>query len=85
MDYIPKIAKQDLVHGEYYTGRCRNATVARWNAETQLFYHWRHKFGIKFVDEIKCPEDEPEYDVFVTHAVADAYETIPFPVDNQEK
>jgi len=65
-DYIPKILKENLEHGAYYKGRCRNAGIARWNAETQKFYHWRHKFGQWFIEEIRCPEDDQIYDVFVT-------------------
>lgn len=66
MDYTPKIKKEDLKHGHYYKGRCRNATVARWNAEKGCFIHWRTKYTFKFLEEIKCPEDEQYYDVFVT-------------------
>ena len=29
--------------------RWRNATVARWNAKEQRFYHWREKFGRIFI------------------------------------
>ena len=43
------IAKKDLKHGVYYYGTCRNASIARWNADDQLFYHWRNKFGLKFL------------------------------------
>lgn len=78
-DYTPKIAKKDLVHGTYYTGRCRNASVARWNGELGKFIHWRHKFGHKFLEEICHPEDEQYYDVFVVEAVCEnPEEEIPF-------
>lgn len=69
--YQPKIAKQDLVHGAYYEGRCRNATVARWNAERECFVHWRTKFGQRFIEEIRHPEDDQHYDVFVVERVLD--------------
>lgn len=69
MNYEPKIKKEDLVHGTYYQGRCRNAEVARWNADKQCFLHWRYKFGHYFIEEIRCPEDEKHFDVFVTSAV----------------
>jgi hypothetical protein len=65
MDYTPKIAKVDLEHGAYYAGRCRNANEARWNENKQCFVHWRTKFGSKFLEEIKHPEDEKHFDVFV--------------------
>ena len=77
MDYTPKIAKADLVHGAYYQGRCRNATIARWNADDEQFYHWRYKFGW-FVDKICHPEDEADFDVFVVEAVCEPEKEIPF-------
>lgn len=70
-DYTPKIAKADLEHGAYYAGRCRNATEARWNADKQCFIHWRTKFGNKFMEEIKHPEDETYYDVFIVEKKID--------------
>jgi len=62
----PILSKDKLVHGGYYKGRCRNATVARWNAEDQCFYHWREKFGRIYIETIKYPTDEQEpwWDVF---------------------
>lgn len=78
MDYTPKIAKKDLVHGAYYRGRCRNATVARWNSDDEQFYHWRYKFGW-FVETIRHPEDEKDFDVFVVEELIDEPEKlIPF-------
>ncbi len=77
MDYTSKIKKEDLKHGHYYRGRCRNASVARWNAERQCFVHWRTKFGSTFLEEIKCPEDEQYYDVFVTYEdLTEAHQTV---------
>jgi len=79
MNYIPKIKKEDLKHGHYYKGRCRNASVARWNADKQCFIHWRTKFMDTFLEEIKCPEDEAYYDVFVTdHELETVEKEIPF-------
>ena len=69
MDYIPKIPKEQLVHGTYYRGRCRNASIARWNANIRVFVHWRTKFGNTFLEEICAPEDENRFDVFVTESV----------------
>ncbi len=70
-DYTPKIAKADLMHGAYYYGRCRNASIARWNADTQRFVYWRNKFGHKFVEEICHPEDDQVFDVFVVEKEID--------------
>jgi len=70
INYTPKIPKDSLIHGAYYTGRCRNAEIARWNADKGHFVHWRTKFGSTFLETIKCPEDEKNFDVFVTEALA---------------
>lgn len=64
-DYTPRIAKADLEHGAYYSGRCRNASEARWNANIQRFVHWRTKFNETFLEEICHPDDEKLFDVFV--------------------
>jgi hypothetical protein len=64
-DYTAKIPKKDLVHGAYYRGRCRNALIARWDANEQKFKHWRTKFGSTFIERICHPEDDQVYDVFV--------------------
>ena len=60
------LPKDHLRHGAYYKGRCRNATVARWNASEQCFYHWRKKFDRIYIQTIKYPTDEvePWWDVF---------------------
>lgn len=81
--YEPVIKKENLLHGAYYRGRCRNAEYARWNAETNRFYHWRTKFGHTFIEEIECPEDEQQFDVFVAEELIDIfdlsnYKEIPF-------
>jgi uncharacterized protein (DUF433 family) len=62
----PLIPKDRLVHGRYYKGRCRHATVARWNADEQCFYHWREKIDHTYIETIKYPTDEQEpwWDVF---------------------
>lgn len=72
--------KEQLVHGHYYEGTCRNAWIARWNAERNCFFHWRTKFGHKYVEAICHPDDEQYYDVFlVDHELEEPAETIPFP------
>jgi len=60
------LPKEELKHGIYYKGRCRNATIARWSAEEQCFYHWREKLANVFIRMIKYPTDEAEpwWDVF---------------------
>src|ERR1035438_7975882 len=76
---LPKSALHD---GDYYVGRCRNASVARWNARQQCFYHWREKFGRIYIEKIKHPVDESEFDVFrVLEELADPKVEIPFDED----
>lgn len=58
------LPKAELEHGEYYEGGCRNAAVARWNADTQKFYYRRHKFGTSFIEEIHHADDDNVFDVF---------------------
>ncbi|MEK7512905.1 MAG: hypothetical protein AAB601_01780 [Patescibacteria group bacterium] len=67
------IPKAELKHGAYYRGRCRNATVARWNAAKGCFYHWQTKFGMTFIETIRHPEDESRYDAF------EPFEEVPIP------
>jgi uncharacterized protein (DUF433 family) len=75
------LPKDRLQHGAYYKGRCRHATVARWNADEQCFYHWREKFGHIYIETIKYPTDElePWWDVFdVVEELLDPKLEIPF-------
>lgn len=71
------IPKAELVHGDYYSGHCRNATLARWDARRQQFRHWRTKFGQQFMEYIKHPEDEAHFDVFVPLARCETLTVIP--------
>ena len=78
-NYEPIIPKKDLIDGAYYRGSCRNASIARWNEKQDVFYHWRTKFGYRFIESISCPEDDSEYDVFVAEEVMEnPTEEIPF-------
>lgn len=73
------IAKKDLIDGAYYEGECRNANVARWNGKQEVFIHWRTKWGQKFLEEIKHPDDEKHYDVFIAKKlIQNPIEEIPF-------
>ena len=60
-NYIPK---SELVNGSYYDGLCRNASLARWDAENNVFWHWRTKLGTKFTENIHHPEDDDGHDLF---------------------
>lgn len=56
------IRKRHLKKGAYYYGRCRNASLARWDGEK--FWYWRSKFGSEFIESIHCPEDDDSHDLF---------------------
>lgn len=78
------IPKNELVDGAYYKGTCRNADIARWSAEHQKFFHWRFKFGHTFIEEIRHPEDEQRYDVFVPEELIEEHIEIP-PTSQQRR
>lgn len=76
------LVKPNLEDGAYYVGRCRNATVARWNAKEGQFYHWREKFGQIYIETIKHPDDEERFDVFrPVRELPDPKFVIPFDED----
>lgn len=81
------LSKAELIDGEYYVGKCRNSTVARWDGQLQKFFHWRIKFGHHFIEEIRHPEDEAHFDVFEPHHAIGLHETkvlIPLPRDKMQ-
>jgi hypothetical protein len=77
----PSLPKSELVDGYYYSGHCRNASVARWSDKHQSFFHWREKFGSKFIEEIKHEDDEQKFDVFKAREryIPEAHEEIEIP------
>jgi hypothetical protein len=72
------LAKSELTHGQYYRGRCRNTSVARWCASTKsghpVFLYVRRKFGDAFVEEIQHPEDDRGFDLFYPFEVTEPTE-----------
>lgn len=56
------IPKAQLEVGAYYKGKCRNASVARWNGEK--FIYQRTKFTMVYFDDIDHPEDDRGFDLF---------------------
>ena len=58
------IEKNQLEHGLYYEGHCRNAGIARWDANRNKFFYWRQKFGEGFFEEINHCQDDNGYDLF---------------------
>lgn len=69
--FIPKlieagaIPKVDLIDGQCYIGNHRNATIAKWDAENNVFVYWRHKFNSIFEDQCNHFEDDNKYALFV--------------------
>ena len=57
------IPKSELITGQYYKGRCRNALLARWNGER--FIYIRSKFGYEYPEAINHEEDFNGYDCFI--------------------
>ena len=56
------IPKAELVVGAYYSGVCRNASVARWDGKE--FWYLRSKFRHLFIEPICHRDDDEHYDVF---------------------
>lgn len=61
------LKKADLVGECYYIGLCRNATVAQWDEQNQVFWYIREKLGGRRIESIKHLEDEQDtcWDSFV--------------------
>jgi hypothetical protein len=78
MAHSQQVLKSDLIDGAYYKGKCRNATIARWNADIDKFVYWRTKFGSKFTETICHLNDDPYYDVFIAYHICEPEEDIPF-------
>lgn len=53
------IEKQNLKHGAYYKGVCKNAEVARWNSTKGVFVLW----GKNKLESCSHPQDDID-DVF---------------------
>ena len=68
----PPLMAGPFVHGAYYRGKCRNAHIARWNQETQLFVYMREKFGHVFPEDIgywvEAQPGEHRFDEFRPYA-----------------
>lgn len=62
------IPKDQLVEGQWYDGKCRNASRAQW--KDGKFHYRRFKFGDSFLEEIECPENDRGYDVFFAQHVS---------------
>lgn len=78
------LTKSELEHGAYYAGHCRNAQIARWDAERNRFIHWRTKFFETFLEEIKHPDDEKNFDVFLASHKIDTPEK-PIPLSSERE
>jgi hypothetical protein len=73
--YVPKliksgaIPKNQLIHGQVYYGNHRQCTIAKWNAEKNIFEYWRHKFQMTYIDTCNHFEDDDGFAVFVPIAI----------------
>jgi Rad3-related DNA helicase len=65
------IPKSELKDGVYYLGSCRNSDVAVWDETHQLFWYMRTKFGDTFHENIRHPEDDDGFDLFIPVTVVD--------------
>jgi hypothetical protein len=79
------IPKDKLKHGAYYVGMCRNANVARWDGDKEVFWHWRSRLGSTFPETIKHPFDEDIFDVFypMEETTKDRIKEIPMEYGNE--
>jgi hypothetical protein len=77
--YVPRliaagaIPKADLVDSQFYYGEYRNAKVGKWNAEENVFEHWRYKFGFR-LDTCNHFEDDNGFALFVPIRLANEAE-----------
>lgn len=73
---FPMVPEEQLEHGTYYHGKCRNAHIARWNAETKRFIYMREKFRYVFPEEIgywaEAKPGEHRFDEFRPYGRLDA-------------
>jgi hypothetical protein len=58
------IRGEDLKHGKYYIGKCRNAVIGRWDANKQVMWHMRYKFGF-YADNVNYLDNDNGFDLFV--------------------
>jgi len=63
VECVRVIPKSELVEGNTYKGKCRNAEEAVWMGDK--FEYDRYKFGSVFKETINHFEDDDGYDVFV--------------------
>jgi len=68
------LSKDKLEDGKYYLGECRNARVARWCEKDQKFTYIRTKFGSSYPEDIKHPEDDDGFDLFVPFREIEPYD-----------
>ena len=59
------VKKEDLIDGAFYLGLCRNAGIAKWDAEKNVFWYLRFKMGTKYFEKINHISDDDGYDLFL--------------------
>jgi len=59
------ISKSELIDGSFYWGLCRNAPMARWDSQKQVFWYIRDKWHDTYAECINTIEDDNGYDLFL--------------------
>jgi hypothetical protein len=67
----PPVLAAPFVHGAYYRGSCRNASIARYNAETDKFVYMRGKFGCVYPEDIRHAGCDDGFDLFEPFAIVE--------------
>ena len=70
----PFLPKSELVDEVYYKGDCRNASMAIWDAEHNLFWYMRCKWGTWYPEDICHPEDDNGFDLYYPYEVGEPTE-----------
>ena len=66
-DYYAKgvIRGEDLKHGNYYIGKCRNNHIGRWDATNKVMWYQTYTFGHYVRDNVNYLDNDNGYDLFI--------------------
>lgn len=56
---------EELKDRTFYFGDCRNASIAMWVKELNMFLYQREKFGSRFLEDIHHPANDNGFDIFI--------------------
>ena len=59
------IRKKELINKAFYIGVCRNACIAKWDADKNVFWYLRTKFKNTFFESINHVANDDGYDLFI--------------------